>query len=252
MSAPELLYGQRAGATVGADARALDGGARDDVVLRDVGIHYSLFELPMGRLLPRLPEALHPSVPAVLGVSVWRCAESPLGAFTLAYVGVACRTGIKPRHFVYAAFCSEPRVGDWLRGRYGLPCRSAQVHSLETYDRVHSRVETDGHPLLDLVAENPQAVVGRGAVIKISPPLAPARFGDGVGLVQMEASFDFKRVTRGLPRVSHFDAAALGEATLAPDYPVSSAFGIVDVTLHPARFRVDPALPAERGGARKV
>jgi hypothetical protein len=206
----------------------------------------------MARVLPRLPQALHPSVPTVICISAWRCAEGPLGAFTLAYVGVACRTGIKPRHFVHAAFCSDARVGQWLRGRYGLPCRTALVHSLETYDRVHSRVEVDGRPLLDVVAENPQPVVGRGALVKISPPLAAARFADGIGLVQMEASFDFKRVTRGLPRIGCFDAAALGEATLVPDYPISSAFGVADITLHPARFRVDPVLPAERGGARKV
>lgn len=252
MSAAELLYGRRAGTTVGSEAQPLDVGSRDDVVLHDVTLHYSLFELPMAVVLPRLPEALHPSVPAVLGISVWRCADGPLGPFALAYVGVACRTGIKPRHLVHAAFCSEPRVGAWLRGRYGLPCLPADVHSLETYDRVHSRVERDGRLLLDVVAENPQAVVGRGAVIKVSPTLAPARFADGIALVQMEASFEFKRVMRGLPRVGHFDAATLGEPTLAPDYPVSSAFGVADVTLHPARFRVDPALPAERGGARKV
>ena len=60
MSAVELLYGKRPGATVGAQT-ALDTTARDELVLRDVEIHYCLFELPMASVVPRLPESLHPT-----------------------------------------------------------------------------------------------------------------------------------------------------------------------------------------------
>lgn len=169
MSAVELLYGARAGNTFGTQAKPLVTSARDDVVLKDVEIHYCLFELPMASVLPRLPASLHPSVPAVIGITVWRCDAGPLGAFTLAYVGVACRTGIKPRHLIHGAFCDRAEVGDWLRGRYGFDCRTAHVHSLETYDRVHSRIELHGKPVLDLVSDRLQPLVGRGAMVKYSP-----------------------------------------------------------------------------------
>lgn len=252
MNAPVLLYGERAGHSFGTDAAPLVTTRRDDIALKDVEIHYCLFELPMASVLPRLPEALHPSIPAVIGLTVWRCADGPLGAFTLAYVGVACRTGIKPRHLVHGAFCSSAEVGAFLRDRYGFACRTARVHSLETYDRAHSRVEVDGRAVLDLATDRLQPLVGRGAMVKYSPPLNAAKVGDGVALVQMETSFDFKRAARGVPHATVYDAAALGDATLCPHYPISGAFAVADVTLHPPRFKVSPSMPAEKGGASKL
>ncbi len=252
MSAVELLYGQRPGATVGAHAAPLDTTARDEIALKDVEIHYGLFELPMASVLPRLPESLHPSVPAVLGITVWRCHDGPLGTFSLAYLGVACRTGIKPRHFIHGAFCDRAEVATWLRDRYGLNCQLAKIHSLETYDRIHSCVEVNAVSVLDLVTENAIPLVGRGAMVKYSPILNAARLGGEVALVQMETSFDFKRVLRGVPRADIFDANALGDATLRPHYPISGTFAIADVSLHPARFRLDVSVSAEQGGARKI
>lgn len=68
----------------------------------------------------------------------------------------------------------------------------------------------------------------------------------------MEAGFDFKRVARGVPRAEIYDAAALGDGDLRPHYPISGTFAVVDVTLHPARFKVSPGVPAEKGGATKI
>ena len=167
-------------------------------------------------------------------------------------MGVACRTGIKPRHLIHGAFCDRAEVGNWLRDRYGLNCQTAKIHSLETYDRIHSRVELNGTPILDLVSERMQPLVGRGAMVKYSPPLNAARVGADIALVQLEASFDFKRVARGVPHTEIYHAAALGDADLRPDYPISGAFAIVDVSLHPARFKLSPTVPAERGGAKKI
>jgi hypothetical protein len=252
MSMPELLYGARPADGLGRNAPVLDPGLREEFKLPDVEVHYCLFEVPMASALPRLPASLHPSVPALLGVTCWRCSDGPLGAFTLVYLGLACRTGIKPRHLVHGAFCDRPDVGRWLGARYGLDCRVARLHSLETYDRVHTRVEVDGDPVLEITTADPQPLTGRGAMVKYSPALNAARIGDHPALVQMEASFDFKRVARGRPQVLHYVAAALGDATIAPHYPISGAFAVVDITLHPARFRLDLELPAERGGARKI
>ena len=252
MSSAELLYGNRAANTLGAAAPALNLAARDEIVLKQVEIHYCLFELPMASVLPRWPTRLHPSIPAVLGITVWRCVDGPLGAFSLAYIGLACRTGIKPRHFIHGAFCDSPQVGTWLGDRYGLDCQAARIHNLETYDRIHSRVDLNGKTILDLVTHGAQPLVGRGAMVKYSPLLNAAALGMESALVQMETSFEFHRVSRGQPTAGVYNAAALGDATLAPRYPISGTFSVVDVTLHPARFKLDLAVPAEQGGARKI
>ncbi len=252
MSAVELLYGARDPATVGINAPTLDSSPRDEVKLTDVEIHYCLFELPMASVLPRLPTSLHPSIPAVIGLTVWRCAAGPLGAFSLAYIGIACRTGIKPRHFIHSAFCDSADVGQWLGKQYGLACKTAAVHSLETYDRINSRITLGGVVALDLSTSGAQPLVGKGAMVKYSPILNAARIGNETALVQMETSFDFKRVMRGVPKVERYDASALGDSTLAPAYPISGTFSIVDVSLHAPRFKLEVAVPAEAGGARKL
>ncbi len=252
MSAIELLYGQRSGDTVGLNATTLDLSSRGEVSLPAVEIHYCLFELPMAHMLPRLPESLHPSIPAILGITVWRCSAGPLGPFSLAWIGLACRTGIKPRHFIHSAFCDNEEVGRWFKSRYGFPCQTALVHSLETYDRIHSRVELEGTPILDLETHRLQPLVGLGAMVKYSPPLNPARLENGVALVQMEATFEFMRVARGVPHAPTYAAAALGDDSLRPVYAVSGTFAVANIGLHPPRFSLSPRLPAEQGGAKKI
>ena len=105
MNAPELLYGERAADTIALARDPLDLSAQETLVLPDAEILYLLFELPMKVAISRLPRSLHPSIPAVMGVTFLHAPRSPVGAFTLAYVGVSCRTGIKPRHFITGAFC---------------------------------------------------------------------------------------------------------------------------------------------------
>jgi len=251
MSAPELLYGARAPGTFGQGAQPLVADEDGELVLKDVQIHYALFELPMAEVLPRLPRGLHPSVPAVIGLTVWRCADGPLGAFGLAYVGVACRTGIKPRHLVHGAYCDNPNVAAWLERRYGLATRTARIRSLETYDRAWSQVEAEGRVVLDLASERTQPLVP-GSTVKYSPILNAAAFSDGLKLVQMEVAFDFRRVLRGVPRLAVYDAEALGDTALRPQYPVSGTWAEAEVSLLPPRFRLDLEVPAEAGGAGRL
>jgi len=182
---------------------------------------------------------------------VWRCAGGPLGAFALAYVGVACRTGIKPRHLIHGAWCDNTDVAAWLERRYGLAARPAQIRSLETYDRAWSQVETDGRVILDLASERTQPLVA-GSTVKYSPILNPAAFKEGPGLVQMEVAFDFRRVMRGVPRADVYDAGAFGDASLRPHYPISGTWAEVEVSLLPPRFRLDLDVPAEAGGASRI
>jgi len=251
MSAPELLYGARAAADFTAGTAALE--ADDDVLtLAGVEIFYSLFELPMAAVLPRLPVSLHPSIPAVLATNFWRVPKSPFGEFSFAYVGIACRTGIKPRHLVHAAWCDNADAAEYLKGRYGFGCRPAELTVRETYDRIRGVVRVDGAVLLEVLTRETIPLVGAGGMVKYSPSLSPAMVGGKVQLVQFEAAYEFIRVMRGPVETPVFDAAAIGEPTLAPAYPIAGTFALCDVELLPPRFTVDLELPAESGGARKI
>ena len=252
MSEPVLLYGQRDPASVSINSATLDTTQADTVVIPDAEIFYSLFEIRMRDAEAMLPPSLHPSVPALLGISLIHANDGPLGRFTLAYSGIACRTGIKPRHFIQSAFCSGKEAGDFFSTRYGFPCRPAEVESRESYDRIHATVQLDQQCVLDISAIECLPLVGSGATVKYSPPLNATVVNGDPALVQFEAAYEFKRVLRGRPQLSVYDAAILAEGGLLPTTPVTGTFAVVDLHLLPVRFEVDVATPAEKGGARKI
>lgn len=249
---PELLYGRRAAGSVATAATPLDVAADDTVVLENAEIFYTLFEMGMEHALTRLPVSLHPSVPAVMGITFIRADDGPLGAFTLAYLGIACRTGIKPRHFITGAFCSSADAAGFFTRRYGFACRAADVHYHETYDRVRGHIGVDGRALLELVIAQCVPLVGAGATIKYSPPLNATLVDGRPALVQFEAAYDYKRVLRGKPQALIYDAAGLGDAAVVPTFPIAGSHAVVDLHLMPVRFQVDLERPAEEGGASKV
>jgi len=250
--APVLLYGERAPASVAVAPRELDLAAADTVVVEGAEILYVLYEMPMQAALAALPVSLHPSVPAVYGITFVRAKASALGPFELAYAGIACRTGIKPRHFVQAAYSDSAAAADFFATRYGFACRTAGVKCRETYDRVRGCVELDGDTLLDVAITESLPLVGAGALIKYSPPLNATRVAGEPALVQFEAAYDFKRVLRGKPHLAAFDAASLGNAAVRPTHPIAGSFAVCDLHLMPPRFQVDLTVPAEAGGARKI
>ena len=252
MNAPVLLYGQRAPGTLALATDAFDISPQETMILPDVEILYVLFEMPMQVALARLPVSLHPSVPAVLGMTFMHAKASPFGEFTLAYLGIACRTGIKPRHFITGAFCGNEVAARYFGSRYGFACRSARVSYRETYDRICGGVIIEGRPVLDLAITECVPLVGVGGMIKYSPPLTSTRINDRPAMVQFEAGYDFKRSLRGQPQLAQFDAAALGDEAVKPTMAIAGSHAVVDLHLIPVRFQVDMHTPAEQGGASKI
>ncbi len=252
MNAPVLLYGSRAPNTVMSTHTALDISPQETLVLPDVEILYVLHEMPMQSAIARLPIALHPSIPAVLGMTVMHAKESPFGQFTLAYLGIACRTGIKPRHFITGAFCNNPAAAAYFGNRYGFDCKPATVSYRETYDRVRGEVVVDGRTILDVAIAECTPLVGAGGIIKYSPPLSVTQVHGAPALVQFEAAYDFKRSVRGRSQLASFDAAALGDAVVTPTMGIAGSHAVVDLHLMPVRFQCDLAIPAEQGGAKKI
>lgn len=252
MNAPVLLYGNRAPDTVPLAHTALDVSPQETLILPDVQILYVLHEMPMQAALARLPVALHPSIPAVLGMTFIHAKDSPFGEFTLAYLGIACRTGIKPRHFITGAFCGNPAAASFFTSRYGFDCKSATVSYRETYDRIRGDVVMDGRSILDVAIAECLPLVGAGGMIKYSPPLTATRVNGAAALVQFEAGYDFKRSVRGRSQLATFDAAALGDAAVIPTMGIAGSHAVVDLHLMPVRFQVDLTTPAEAGGAKKI
>ncbi|MEW5713779.1 MULTISPECIES: acetoacetate decarboxylase family protein [Pseudomonas] len=242
-----------------ADTIVLGQGVRADAVLDgDISfgsaqIYYSLFEFPVAQALALLPASVHPCIPGVVGVTFWNVIEGPLGPFEVALVGVACRTGIKPRHLIHAAFASTPQAVNWLRDHFGFPARLADVRLRESHDRILGSVVENGVNVLEVETQALLPIVGGNSFIKVSPPIAVVTGANGPELQQFEASYDFKRVLRGVPRITAWQPNALNRPQLqVPTHVISGAHALVDFTVHPPRYRMSLNQAIEIVGVRKL
>jgi hypothetical protein len=246
----ELVYGARP--VQAAEAYpALDITDTADLVFENVSIGYYLFETPLATAISLLPPAIHPSLPSLVVATFWSVPGGPLGAFEFASVGMSCRTGIKPRQLIFSAFTDSERAGAALSRRYAFDCQPARVKLREYYDRIAGSVMVNDNLLLQVDTTGMVPLVGAGSFVKFSPALNFTA-SDPPELAQFEASYEFVRVIRGAPRVLEFDGSALGDPGLNPRRPVSGAFAVVNLTLHPTKFLVSATTPAETGGVTRI
>ncbi|MGR8947809.1 MAG: hypothetical protein ACU84Q_07170 [Gammaproteobacteria bacterium] len=242
---PEFLYGSGDGKILKKSAN-FDAKARGTLHVDNVDVFYSLFEIPMQDALTLIPSALHPSIPAVLGVTFWRAKDSDIGPFILAFAAISCRTGIKPRHLVLQAYADSAQAQDFFSNQYAFSCDIADIYFQESYDRFYGKVTCGDQIVLESETTQASPLVGGGVAVKYSPPLNATSIDDRDVLVQFEAAYDFKRAARGTPRLNRF------VGPVQPTTPISGTHAICDIDFMPARFSVDVLVPAEAGGAKKL
>jgi hypothetical protein len=242
---PEFLYGSGDGSALSV-SRSFSTSQKQAVTFENVDVFYSLFEVKMEQALKLIPTGLHPSIPAVMGVTFWHAKQSPIGAFTVAFVALSCRTGIKPRHLVLKAYCDSERAKEFFGERYGFECEVAAVFFEERYDRFYGLVKQGEETVLESETTEAMPLVGAGVAVKYSPPLNAAKVGPENLLVQFEGGYDFKRAARGKAALKN--SAGPIQATT----PISGTHALCDMHFLPARFTVDIKIPAEAGGAKKI
>ena len=250
--ARELLYGRRSAADFDTSPPRVDLNIDDDLVLADVTLHYSLYELPSDVVVDLLPKSLHPTHPGVLAITFWRVPNSPVGPFVVATVGVACRAAIKPRHFVLASFTSTQAAAELLRSRFGCDPRVTAVEQRLYNDAAISSVAIDGDKVVEISTGLLRNISGSSAGLKISPQLNLARVGDSHQLVQTEVSYDFHRTQRGRGQLAITDRRVIGLPGHGRLWPIASSVASVEVTLQPVRFALDIDEPPESRPSRRL
>ena len=242
---PEFLYGEGDGSVLRKAANFGDTRPTS-LTIENVDVFYSLFEISMQDALSIIPTGLHPSIPAVMGVTFWRAKDSELGPFNLAFVAVACRTGIKPRHLVLNAYTDSVQAQSYFGAQYAFDCEIAEVFFQENFDRFYGKVTANNNVVLESETTEALPLVGGGTAVKYSPPLNGTAIDGRDVLVQFEAAYDFKRAARGKPKLTQL------AGTVKANTPISGTHAICDIEFLPARFTVDMLLPAEAGGAKKI
>lgn len=238
-----------------ADVDALAAGAprmeRLDtapIVLPGGLVVQATFEMPAAVRECFLPPALHPSDPPLVSWLVYRCAEGPLGAFALAQLRVSCRSGLRPRGFLVDAVVDSIEAGRALATRWGYRVRHGEVRAARHFDAVSVRVAIDGRPIVELALADPDPLAAGDVQYTASMHLAETPRGRR--LVQVDPAYSVARAERARPRLVAFDAAACGDARLAPTSPVSASIAIADVTLPALRYVCRPDVWAFEGTER--
>lgn len=220
--------------------------------LKSVEIHYCLMEIPVAAAIAALPPSLHPSAPGQVTATFYRVPDSPVGAFELAVIGVACRAGIRPRMLTMRAYASTATAATFLRDGWGYACDAASVHTTSGYHGLDSVLTVDGVTALALSTRALEPVAGAGAAIKYCSPLNPVRFRDKSYLLQVDIGYAFHKTERGLLQIDGFDGALLGLPADKPEFVICGTRASVDIELHPQRTLLDIERLPDYGGILKL
>jgi hypothetical protein len=216
--------------------------------LGEIDVLHVNYEISANAIQSSVPPALHPSIPPHLSWLVYRVKDSSFGPFTLAQTRVGCRIGLKPRGLLLSAFCDNATVGRQLRSRWGFDVRAGDLVVSKHADQIELRVRSAGRDILALDVVDPTLLPG-GAV-PIAAGLNLARTAVGTRLVQVDPEYVIASAERGKVKLRTFDAAAWGDPTIVPTWPISGSFMRAEVTLPRLRYLTDPTSTSADGTTR--
>ncbi|MDO8434968.1 MAG: hypothetical protein Q7S58_21425 [Candidatus Binatus sp.] len=210
-----------------------------------LSINIEIDDDPADNLIPR---TMHPSIPSYAIFNVMHCPESPAGAFSIAEVRIAGRTGVRPRGFVLRSFCDSADARRELGERWGFPVAPGEVKLDLRHDRVVARVVADGKTALECELVDRDVIAGNDIQYIASMHLARNKDDGKLVLVQVDPEFVFSKAERGKPRILHLDNNCWGAGdNLRLGNPISATFTVADVTMPKIRYICNPEVPALQG-----
>ena len=222
-----------------AHAATMTGFDTDALTLPHAEVFQAMFEMRIGGRQASLPPGLHPTGAPTLVAQVWRCPESPWGAFSLAQGRVGARSGLRPRGLVQGCVCDNDEALGALRARWGFPVQPGTVTLRHHYDAVEVAAVVDGQVVLAVRGSDPEPLGNDD--IAYSSSVALAHTPRGLRLVQIEYDVAVTRAERVRPQLDEFDAAGFGvHPSVAPYHPVSASIALGTIELHRLRYVCRP------------
>jgi hypothetical protein len=226
----------------------IDGYKTEDLTLKGANIlelHIEIDDDPADALIPK---TMHPAIPAYSIFNVISYPDSPWGAFAIAELRVAGRTGVRPRGFVLASICNNEVAGKALASRWGYPIRQGDVKLELRHDRIVGRASLEGRPVLECELLDRDAISGGDIQYIASMHLARNKDNGKLVVIQVDPEFTFSKGERGKPRIALLDTDAFHcGSSLRLANPISASFAVADVSLPKIRYICDPDLPAMQG-----
>lgn len=202
--------------------------------LRDCVFLQALSEIAAEPMCAMLPPALHPTLPPVIGFGALDVPDSEWGPFRLAQLRIECRSGLRPRGLLVGAVVDNEAARRGLAERFGFKALAGVVELARAYDATRLRVVRGSAVWLSLAIRAPQRL--GVADTQFVSSLHPAHTPRGFRLVQVDVEHAVTRAERGPIEIEAFDAAAWGEASIRPTYPLPGVVGRADVSIRPIRY----------------
>lgn len=216
------------------DAPTLARFDAPELVLPDCVFVQALCEIDSAAMCSMLPPALHPTLPPVVGFRALEVADSEWGAFRMAEVRIECRSGLRPRGLLVGAVVDSEAARNALAARYALRALAGEVEIARAYDATRLTVARGSSTWLDLNLRKPERLGDSDTQFVSS--LHPAQTPRGFRLVQVDVEHAVRRAERGRLEIASFDAAAWGEPSIVPRWPLPGVVGRADVSIRPIRF----------------
>jgi hypothetical protein len=240
-----VLFGTANLDALAADAPVMARLDTEPLVLPAVSVLQATFEMPSAARDVLLPAALHPTDPPLASWLFFGCSDGPFGPFVLAQLRVSCRSGLRPRGFLVESVVDSADAGRALAERWGYRSCVGEVRVARQYDAVTATVRLGGATILDVALRDPDPLGAHDLQYTASMHLAHTP--RGLRLVQVDPTFAVERAERGRPHLAAFEAAAWGDARLAPTAPVVASIARADVTLPKLRYLCRPDVWAFEG-----
>jgi len=191
------------------------------------------------------PKALHPSIPSYCQVIFRAHPDGPLGAFTTAELRLNARAGTNYLGYCIGTFTGSARAADYLRSRYGVYVREADVRVRRMYHGLQGSVRCDDRPLFDALLERPHYI--SGSDVLYTPNLNLAWVDGAPKLVHQEMEYTLGKAERGRSALTTFDAEGFGDVRVVLRQPLPATATEASIRYTAVRYLLDPDTPALAG-----
>jgi hypothetical protein len=215
-----------------------------DLNLGDVDWLQFTYEMP-GDRQNLFPAGLHPTMPPIVTLQLWRSSGGDLGRFGMAQLRLSCRAGMRIRAFLVESVIDGEVAAKTLSERFGYRATPGEVTVKRRADRIEGGVRADGRTVLEATMLKPQSL--EADALQHIGNMNLGRLPEGLRLLQVEPEVTTLGLQRGEQRIVAFDSTFWGLEGRKLRYPVAAAAAHTRITLPPVRYVQDPGLEASHG-----
>ena len=195
------------------------------------------YELP-GDRQDLFPSSLHPTMPPIVTLQLWRCHGGELGNFGMAQLRLSCRAGMRIRAFLVQSVIDGAAASQALSLRFGYRPTQGEVTVNRRVDRIEGQVVSHGRTVLHAAMIKPESLVPEA--LQHIDNMNLAKVAGELRLLQIEPEITTLGLQRGEPRLIDFDADFWGLHGRRLRHPIIAAAAHTRISMPPVRYTQGP------------